>query len=55
MATSIAEMVAAASAQVGSNNPATPAGETPPAGESQGITIERQDIQHVEGQAKSGI
>ena len=56
MAQTIAEMVAASAKKVGSAAPAAPTGgTTEEASNSRGIEIEHQDIQHVQGQAKSGV
>jgi len=52
MASSIADMIKKAKEDVGANQPA---GNSQPVEENdQGITIERQNVEHVRGQAKSG-
>ena len=54
MATSIQDMIARAAEEVGTT-PGTPTGSSDSVEEStSGIQIERQNIEHVQGQAKSG-
>jgi len=51
MASTIQDMIQKAKKDVGANNPSTPVEEST---ENQGIEIERQNIDHVRGSAKSG-
>jgi len=54
-AASIAEMVAAAAAEVSTSAPQGGAAASTAEESSAGVQIERQDIERVQGQAKSGI
>ena len=51
MASSIAEMIKKAKEEVGSSDSKQVKGKI---GEDEGIQIERQNVDHVRGQAKSG-
>ena len=55
MASSIQDMIARAAEEVGTSAGSTPTGTPTTESTGGGIEIERQNIEHVQGQAKSGI